>query len=47
MWRIRRAIYRWGFRPKRGSIFFSPSQALIYSYLDSIAPGAIVRYKNK
>lgn len=30
MWRIRRWIYRMGFRPKYGSIFFSPSRHHIH-----------------
>lgn len=30
MRRIRRLIYRLGYRPRPGSIFFSPSLSLIY-----------------
>ncbi|QEQ93847.1 hypothetical protein SEA_CHERRYBLOSSOM_68 [Streptomyces phage CherryBlossom] len=45
MARFRRMLYRRGFRPKPGSIFHSPSQALIYSYLDEVSPGAVVKYR--
>jgi hypothetical protein len=32
---IRKLIYRWGFRPKPGSIFFSPSLALLYAHAEA------------
>ncbi|URQ05015.1 hypothetical protein SEA_ITER_27 [Arthrobacter phage Iter] len=37
---IRRAVYRAGFRPRPGSILYSPSAALIYSIRDADISGA-------
>lgn len=34
--KIRKLIYRMGFRPKSGSIFCSPSMAVFYTYKDAI-----------
>ncbi|WVX88016.1 hypothetical protein SEA_TFORTROY_28 [Arthrobacter phage TforTroy] len=35
VWRLRGPVYRLGFRPRPGSIFYSPSAALIYSIIDA------------
>lgn len=35
MERIREWIYQMGYRPKIGSIFYSPKQALHYDHLDN------------
>ena len=32
---IRRWLYRRGYRPKQGSIFFSPSLALLYAHAEA------------
>lgn len=34
--KIRKLIYRMGFHPKLGSIFFSPSMAMFYMYKDAM-----------
>jgi len=36
MKKIRRLVYRLGFRPKPGSIFFSPSLSLLISVRDGL-----------
>lgn len=33
--RFKRLIYKWGFRPNRGSVFFSPSLHMIYAGIDN------------
>jgi hypothetical protein len=33
---IRRWVYRRGFRPKQGSIFFSPTCHVLYEYADEV-----------
>lgn len=35
MMRIKRVLYRVGLRPKRGSIWYSPSLSVIYAYKDA------------
>lgn len=35
MMRIRRVLYRMGLRPKRGSIWYSPSLDIIYAFSDA------------
>lgn len=39
MKRIRRWVYRQGFRPKPGSILYSPFLAVLYSYSDDLTGG--------
>ncbi|WGH21100.1 hypothetical protein SEA_CASSIA_27 [Arthrobacter phage Cassia] len=40
---IRGIVYRLGLRPRPGSIFYSPSLALIYAIRDADIPGAFAR----
>lgn len=36
MW-LKRVVYRRGYRPKVGSVFYSPSMTLLYALDDAIA----------
>lgn len=43
--KIRRWVYRRGYRPKPGSVFFSPGLDFQYRFLDALALAGIYQHK--
>lgn len=43
MMRVKRVLYRVGLRPKRGSIWYSPSLSVIYAHKDADYVGNLKR----